>query len=81
MVRYLHDPILNNKCKETLYKIYTRVLPVGSNIEMFGHPSKCPFCDTTEDELHLFVFCSRVSQLYMGMVRHILSNPPFFSVL
>jgi hypothetical protein len=39
MVRYLHDPILNNKCKKNLYKIYTHVLPVGSNIKNFGHPS------------------------------------------
>jgi hypothetical protein len=28
MVRYLHDPIINNKYKEFLYKIYTQVLPV-----------------------------------------------------
>jgi hypothetical protein len=33
MFHYLHDPIINNRCKEILYKIYTQVLPVGTNIE------------------------------------------------
>jgi hypothetical protein len=43
MVRYLHDAILNNKCKEILYKIYTQVLPVGSNIESLDIPVSAPF--------------------------------------
>jgi hypothetical protein len=74
MIRYLYDPILNNKCKEILYKIYTQVLPVGSNIEKFGYPSKCPFCDSTKDELHLFVLfvCSRVSQLWAWLDTYLL---------
>jgi hypothetical protein len=54
-----------------------RVLPVGPNIETFGHPSKYLFCDSTEDELHLFVFCSRVSQLRAWLDAYLLT--PHFS--
>lgn len=55
MFKYLHDPILNNRCKEVLYKIYTQVLPVGTNIERFGKPNNCCFCDDAESEFHLFI--------------------------
>jgi hypothetical protein len=30
MFQYLHNPIINNRSKEVLYKIYTQVLPVGT---------------------------------------------------
>jgi hypothetical protein len=64
MIHYIHDPILSSKCKEILYKIYTQVLPVGANIQKFGYPSECPFCGQKETEIHLFVSCARVSQLW-----------------
>jgi hypothetical protein len=73
MFHYIHDSILSNKCEEVVYKIYTHVLPVGANIQKFGHPSECPFCGQKETEIHLFVSCTRVS--IMGMVGRLSSNP------
>jgi hypothetical protein len=76
MINYIHDPILSNKCKEILYKIYTQVLPVGANIQQFGHPIECPFCGQRETEIHLFVSCTRVSQLWTWLDACLLT--PFY---
>jgi hypothetical protein len=76
MIHYIHDPILSNKCKEILYKIYTQVLSVGANIQKFGHPSECPFCGQKETEIHLFVSCTRVSQLWAWLDACLLT--PFY---
>jgi hypothetical protein len=64
MFQYLHDPIINNRCKEVLYKIYTQVLPVGTNIKKFGKPINCCFCDDAEDEFHLFIHCPRIEGVW-----------------
>jgi hypothetical protein len=60
MLKYLHDAIFENKTKEILYKIYSQVLPVGTNVEKFGYATTCSFCDEIEDEFHLFLTCPRV---------------------
>jgi hypothetical protein len=41
---------LKNKTKEILSKIYSQVLPVGTNVEKFGYAT-CFFCQQTEDEI------------------------------
>jgi hypothetical protein len=68
MLKYLHDPILENKTKEVLFKIYSQVLPVGTNVEKFGYATTCSFCQQTEDEIHLFVTCPRISDLGYGFI-------------
>lgn len=64
MFKYIQDPIINNRCKEVLYKIYTQVLPVGTNIERFGKPNNCCFCDDVETEFHLFIHCPRIAEIW-----------------
>jgi hypothetical protein len=64
MFQYLHDPIINSRCKEVLYKIHTHVLPVGTSIEKSGKPTNCCFCDDEEDEFHLFIHCPRIEGVW-----------------
>lgn len=71
MIRYIHDPIFNNRTKETLYKLYTQVLPVGTNIERFA-PNNCCFCDDVESEFHLFIHCPRVLDIWTWLQSFIL---------
>jgi hypothetical protein len=35
-----------------------------TNAKKFGHPSESPFCGQKETEIHLFVSCTRFSQLW-----------------
>jgi hypothetical protein len=44
VIGYIYDPILNNRTKETLYKLYTQVLYVGTNRAKYGKPDNCCFC-------------------------------------
>lgn len=74
MFKYLHDPLINNRCKEVLYKIFTQVLPVGTNIEKFGKPSNCCFCDDAEDEFHLFLYCPRIAELWSWLQNVVLRH-------
>src|SRR3569833_1408687 len=74
MFKYLHDPIINNRCKEVLYKIYTHVLPVGTNIEKFGKPNNCCFCDEEEDEFHLFIHCQRIEGIWIWLQNLVLHH-------
>jgi hypothetical protein len=76
MLKYLHDPILENKTKEILFKIYSQVLPVGTNVEKFGYATTCFFCQQTEDEIHLFVTCPRISDLWIWLHNSVLCHYP-----
>jgi hypothetical protein len=61
MVAYFNDPMLNNKTKEKIYKIYTRAFPLGCRMGT----SSCAFCGTFEDEMHCFnVKCQRLGPLW-----------------
>jgi hypothetical protein len=74
MFHYLHDPIISNRCKEILYKLYTQVLPVGTNIEKFGKPKNCCFCDDEENEFHLFICCPRIERLWFWLYDFVLRH-------
>jgi hypothetical protein len=76
MLKYLHDPILENKTKEILFKFYSQVLSVGSNIEKFGYATTCFFYQQTEDEIHLFVTCPRISDLWIWLHNSVLCHYP-----
>jgi hypothetical protein len=76
MLKYLHDPIFENKTKEVLFKIYSQVFPVGINVEKFGYATTCSFCQETEDEIHLFVSCPRISDLWVWLQNSILCHYP-----
>lgn len=58
--KYINDPILNNKNREFLYKLYTRSCMTGLRVKKFGHSQSCAHCDQDEDELHLFIQCREV---------------------
>lgn len=65
MISYLNDPLLENKTREKLYKIYTRSMPVGRKFTQSSTiSSKCAICNELEDELHCFVMCGRVKSLW-----------------
>jgi hypothetical protein len=66
MLKYLQDPLLENKTKEVLYEIYSQVLPAGTNVEKFGYAITCSFCQQIEAEIHLFVTCPRVFKIWYG---------------
>jgi hypothetical protein len=69
--KYLNDPLLHNKTKELLYKIYTCACMTGLRVQHFGHPSTCTYCDETEDEIHLFIECNHVQRVrswFKGML-------------
>jgi hypothetical protein len=76
MLKYLHDPILENKTKEIRFTIYSQVLPVGTNVEKFGYATTCFFCQQTEDEIHLFVTCPRISDLWIWLYNSVLCHYP-----
>jgi hypothetical protein len=76
MLKYLHDPILENKTKEVLFKIYSQVLPVGTNVEKFGYATTCSFCQQIEDEIHLFVTCPRISNIWVWLHNSVLCHYP-----
>jgi hypothetical protein len=76
MLKYLHDPILENKTKEIVFKIYSQVLPVGTNVEKFGYATTCFFCQQTEDEIHLFITCPRISDLWIWLHNSVLCHYP-----
>jgi hypothetical protein len=62
--KYLNDPLLHNRTKELLYKIYTRACMTGLRVEKFGHPNSCTYCDAPEDELHLFIECGHIQPIW-----------------
>jgi hypothetical protein len=70
MLKDLHDSILENKTKEVLFKIFSQVLPVGTNVEKFGYATTCSFCQQIEDEIHLFVTCPRMIWLLNSVLCH-----------
>jgi hypothetical protein len=74
MLKYLHDPILENKTKDVLFKIYSQVLPVGTNVEKFGYATTCSFCQQTQDEIHLFVTCPRIFGLWVWLHSSVLCH-------
>jgi hypothetical protein len=76
MLKYLHDPILENKTKEVLFKIYSEVLPVGTNVEKFGYATTCSFCQQIEDEIHLLVICPRISDIWVWLHNPVLRHYP-----
>jgi hypothetical protein len=76
MLKYLHDPILENKTKEVLYKIYSQVLPVGTNVENFGYATTCSLRQQIEDEIHPFVTCPRISDLWVWLHNSVLCHCP-----
>lgn len=62
---YLHDPIIHNRTKEFLYKIYTRAHMVGTRVETFKANTKsCVHCGLDEDELHAFINCNHSIQVW-----------------
>jgi hypothetical protein len=77
-MKYVHDPILNNKTKEKMYKIHTRAIPVARKS---NNQSKqgCAFCGILEDELHCFVKCNRVLILWEWIKRALLHACPWLS--
>jgi hypothetical protein len=76
MLEYLHDPILENKTKDFFFKIYSQVLPVGTNVEKFGYVTTCFFCQQTEDEIHFFVTCLGISDLWIWLHNSIVCHYP-----
>jgi hypothetical protein len=76
VLKYLHDPILENKTKEVLFKIYSEVLPVGTNVEKFGYATTCSFCQQIEDEIRLFVICPRISDIWVWLHNSVLCHYP-----
>jgi hypothetical protein len=45
---------------------------VGTNIEKFGKPNNCCFCDDEENEFHLFIRCPRIERLWMWLYDFVL---------
>jgi hypothetical protein len=79
MMKYVHDPILNNKTKEKLYKIHTRAFPVARKFKN-NNETGCAFCGTLEDELHCFVKCIRVLPIWEWIKRVLLRACPWLSL-
>jgi hypothetical protein len=79
MMKYVHDPILNNKTKEKPYKIHTRAFPVARKFKN-NNETGCAFCGTLEDELHCFVKCIRVLPVWEWIKRVLLRACPWLSL-
>lgn len=77
MIRYIHDPILQNRTKEKIYKIYTRALPVGRKMHGNDSVDTCCFCLDLEDELHCFVQCTRLQPLWDWLIGSLVSVYPW----
>jgi hypothetical protein len=72
MIKYVHDPILNNKTKEKLYKLHTRAFPEARKFNNTVD-THCAFCGIVEDEMHCFVQCNRLFPLW-AWVKQVLSH-------
>jgi hypothetical protein len=66
IIAYIHDPILDGRSRQLLYKICTRTLIVGTKIRHYGHSELCECCDKLhiEDIFHCFLYCPRLQQLW-----------------
>jgi hypothetical protein len=64
LFKYMRDPILDNRTKELLFKIYTRACTVGVRVDRFGHSIMCQHCGMVEDEIHAFVHCDFVQPIW-----------------
>jgi hypothetical protein len=76
MMKYVHDPILNNETKENFYETHTRAFPVARKFKN-NNKIDCAFCGTLEDELHCFVKCIKVLRVWESIKRVLLRACPW----
>jgi hypothetical protein len=80
LFKYVHDPIIHNRTKELLYKIYTRACMVEVRVDQFGHSIMCQQCGMIEDEIHAFIDCDFVQPVwswFKSITQNIYPNIPF----